>query len=199
MPTTGGAVRRSISIPSPRPAGGASPVQRTPIRSVEAVLRGLPSHGWPAGWVGRRDRALLVLRHRAGIPFEGIAALTVDDLRIEQGLATVRTGEGNPVTLRTTEDCLICAPCALVRWLHALDLAAVHSDGRVVASVIARAAPLTAQSPHVCEGRTSGSPDTVGLRVFPERDRWTPGASAGLAAPAIGLERRSLALMAGMA
>ncbi len=169
MPTTDRALRRSI--PEPR---GASPVPPTGHRTVDAVLRTLPSHGWTAGWIGRRDRALLVLRHQAGLSFPQIAALTVDEIRIDAGVAVVRAGTAEPVTLSKVEDCLICGPCALARWLHALDLAGLHSDGRVVASVIARAAPLTAHSPHACEGRTAGAPEAAGLRVFPMRDRWAP-------------------------
>jgi hypothetical protein len=133
----------------------------------------MPSHGWTAGWVGRRDRALLVLWQKAGLSFADIAALTVQDIRVEEGVATIRIGEGDPVTLAMTADCLLCAPCALVRWLHALDLSTLHSDGRVVASVIARAAPLTAHSPHVCEGSTIPTADTGTLPVFPPHDQWT--------------------------
>jgi hypothetical protein len=161
----------------PRGTAGAGPANReasTPS-SVEKILKSLPSHGWTAGWVGRRDRALLVISQWAGLSFPRIAALRIDDIRIEEGVATIRIGAGDPITLAMTADCLLCGPCALVRWLHAQDLSTLHSDGRVVASVIARAAPLTAHSPHVCEGRTSGAPDTGGLPVFPEHDRWAPG------------------------
>lgn len=171
MPPTGSAIRRSI--PLPRPATAPQPGGR----SFDAVLRGLPSHGWTAGWVGRRDRALLVLWQRAGLTFADIATLTVDDIAIDGGVSTVRAGDGDAVTLRITQDGLLCGPCALARWLHALDLSTLHSDGRVVASVIARACPLTAHSPHVCEGQTAGAHDTSGLPVFPEHDRWGSGAA----------------------
>jgi hypothetical protein len=116
-----------------------------------------------------------VLWQHAGLTFSDIAALTVDDVRIEDGLASIRGVDGTEITLRMTQDGLLCGPCALVRWMHALDLSTLHSDGRVVASVIARAVPLTAHSPHVCEGRTAGAQDTSGLRIFPEHDRWAPG------------------------
>ncbi len=174
MPSTGSAVRSAMPPASaPARAPGSSPAASAGRPAVDAVLRSLPSHGWTAGWAGRRDRALLVLRDRAGLSFADLAALTVDDIEVDEGVATVRAGTGDPVTLRMTQDCLLCGPCALVRWLHALDLSTVHNDGRVVASVIGRAAPLTAHSPHVCEGRTVPSPDTVGLRVFPASDPWT--------------------------
>jgi hypothetical protein len=179
MPTTGSALRRSIPLPrTAPPANAAPPVHRPQTRSVEAALRALPSHGWTAGWVGRRDRALLVLWRHAGLPFTEIADLTVDDIRIQDGVATIARPDGSAVRLEMTADGLLCGPCGLTRWLHAVDLSTLHSDGRVVASVIARAVPLTAHSPHVCQSPTSGAPDTVGLAVFPDNDRWAPSAAA---------------------
>ncbi len=183
MPPTGSALRRPIPTPrvaEPRPDGPGG------IRSVDAVLRGLPSHGWTGGWVGRRDRALLVLSQQAGLSCATIAALTVGDITVRDGMATVRVEGGDPITLRMTEDCLICGPCALSRWLHALALAGLHSDGRVVASVIARAAPLSAHSPHVCEGTTPPSDGASDALVFPADDRWAvaPTARSGLPVPA---------------
>ena len=183
MPPTGSALRRTLPAPrsGPRPDAPGSP------RPVDAVLRSLPSHGWTAGWVGRRDRALLVLTQRAGLSAADTAALTVDDIVVRDGAAVIRVvGTGDPVTLRQTDDCLLCGPCALSRWLHALGLAGMHSDGRVVASVIARAAPLGAHSPHVCEGTVLASDGPSGTLVFPADDRWAaaPVARSGLPVPA---------------
>lgn len=203
MPTTSSAIHRSI--PTPRGTAGASPANRrapTPS-SPERILKSLPSHGWTAGWVGRRDRALLVLSHWAGLTFSDIAALTVQDIRVEEGVATIRICGGEPVTLAMTADCLLCGPCALVRWLHALDLSTLHSDGRVVASVIARAAPLTAHSPHACEGSTIPTADTGTLPVFPPNDQWTCTLSAAAqptpVEPSATLEARANALVCGFA
>lgn len=183
MPPTGSALRPTL--PAPRAAGSHPDASGGP-RPVDAVLRGLPSHGWTAGWVGRRDRALLVLTQRAGLSPAAVAALTVDDIVVRDGAATIRVAGGDPVTLRMTDDCLLCGPCALSRWLHALGLAEAHSDGRVVASVIARAAPLSADSPHVCEGTTLASEGASGTPVFPSDDRWAvaPATRSGLPVPA---------------
>ena len=150
------------------------------------MLRSLPSHGWTGGWVGRRDRALLVLTQRAGLSAADTAALTVDDIAVRDGAAVIRVAAGEPVTLRKTDDCLLCGPCALSRWLHALGLAGMHSDGRVVASVIARAAPLGPHSPHVCEGTVLASDGASGSLVFPADDRWAaaPVTRPGLPVPA---------------
>jgi hypothetical protein len=131
---------------------------------VEAVLRTVPSHGWPTGWTGRRDRALLVLSALAGLSYEQIGGLTAGDLTIGGGVATIRT-PGGRTTLRAEENDLLCGPCALARWVHALDLMLVCPDGPVVAAVIARAVPVTADSPHLCECNTSitGTTDRVAL------------------------------------
>lgn len=181
MPTTGSALRRPL--PAPRPTG-SRPESSAGGRSVDAVLRTLPSHGWTSGWVGRRDRALLVLSQRTGLSFADLAALTVDDIVVHDGVATVRVDGADPATLRRTEDDLLCGPCALSRWLHALGLAAARLDGRVVASVIARAAPLTPHSPHVCEGTTPEA-GPAGSPVFPADDRWAtaPATRPSLPAP----------------
>lgn len=180
MPPTGSALR---SAPTQRTAG-PHPDRARSARSVDSVLRALPSHGWPAGWVGRRDRALLVLSQRAALPFTAIAALTVDDIVVHDGQSTIRVDGGDPVVLSMTDDCLLCGPCALSRWLHALGLARVYSDGRVVASVIARAAPLTSHSPHVCEGAAQESEGTGGTLAFPADDRWAPAPANRPALPA---------------
>lgn len=139
---------------------------------MDALLRELPSHGWTSGWIGRRDRALLVLSRRAEMPATAIADLTVGDIDVRAGEATIRHTGADPVVLRRTDDCLLCGPCALSRWLHALDLAGSCGDGRVVASVIGRAAPLSAHSPHVCESETLPVRTSDDGPVFPLDDRW---------------------------
>ena len=101
-------------------------------RSGGGVLRTLPSHGWAAGWIGRRDRALLVLSQLAGLSYGQIAALAAGDLSIADGVATIRTA-GGKTTLRQVDDDLLCGPCGLARWVHALDLTVVYPDGRVIA------------------------------------------------------------------
>lgn len=183
MPTSGSALRNAI--PSPRVPGGR-PAAAPSGRSVDAVLRELPSHGWTSGWIGRRDRALLVLARRAELPATAIADLTVGDIAVGNGQAVIRRADAEPVVLRRTEDCLLCGPCALARWLHALDLAGSCDDGRVVASVIGRAAPLGAHSPHVCESDVRTVREPAGALVFPPDDRWaiTPSIRPGLPEPA---------------
>ena len=158
---------------APGRAAAATPQAGSAIvADVQAALRALPSHGSSWGWTGRRDRALLVLSEVAGLGRDSIIELTAGDITVSQGTATIRT-PGGATTLRRSDDVLICAPCALARWLHALDLTVLHST-QVAASVIARCAPLTASSPHLCDGELSLAPATRSLPVFPVTDAWGP-------------------------
>ena len=91
-----------------------------------------------------------MLSQFAGLSCVQIAALAAGDLSISDGVAIVRTVGGKTI-LRRVDDDLLCGPCALARWVHALDLTVVYPDGRVIAALIARAVPLTADSPHLCQ------------------------------------------------
>ena len=149
---------------------------------VDAALRELPSHGWTAGWTGRRDRALLVLSHMAGLSYDNIATLTVGDITVSDGVATIRT-PGGTTTLRQAEDGLLCGPCALARWLHALDLTTLYPNGLVIAAVIARAVPLTADSPHLCQGTVTVTESTQHLTLMAASDQWGLCGAGDIAAP----------------
>lgn len=141
----------------------------TRVKLVEAALRTLPAHGWPAGFTGRRDRALLVLAEVAGLSFPQIAGLTAGDLSIASGTAAIRT-PGGTTTLRAAEDNLLCGPCALARWSHALDLAVVFPEGPVLAAAIAWAVPLSADSPHVCDSNDSITDPAGRIALLPIQD-----------------------------
>lgn len=145
--------------------------QRQPTAQVASALRILPSHGWPAGWIGRRDRALLVVAGLAALPYPVIAALTAGDVSIAGGVASMRSPAGT-TTLRFVDDGLLCGPCALARWVHALDLTVAYPDGRVIAAVIARAVPLTADSPHLCHSNNAITEVTSRVPLLPPVDRW---------------------------
>ncbi|MET0966331.1 MAG: hypothetical protein ABWZ02_08050 [Nakamurella sp.] len=109
----------------------------------------------------------------AGLSFRAITELTVADLSISDGLAVIRT-PGGATTLRSAPDGRICGPCALARWLHALDLAVIYPDPAVVTAMIARASPLTATSPHLCQGRIEVDESTRAMPVLPSIDQWGP-------------------------
>ncbi len=150
---------------------GVLPQQTHSVEQVESVLRTLPSHGWAAGWIGRRDRALLVLSQLAGLSYGQIAALAAGDLSIGDGVATIRTAGGR-TTLRQVDDDLLCGPCGLARWVHALDLTVVYPDGRVIAALIARAVPVTSDSPHLCESNNGITEPTRRVALLPPVDQW---------------------------
>jgi len=139
--------------------------------ATDDALRMLPSHGWTAGWIGRRDRALIVLSQVAELPYQQIARLTAGDITFAEGQAII-AGPGGDTTVASRTDGLLCPPCALARWLHALDLTVVYADTNVIASVIGRAAPLTARSPHVCENPQPISAATREVPALPAIDRW---------------------------
>ncbi len=162
--------RAVSSLGRPR-SGPSRTVDGRPTPQVENVLRSLPSHGWPAGWIGRRDRALLVLAELAGLRVEQIAAVAAGDVTIAQGAATIRT-QGGTTILRGVDDDLLCGPCALARWVHALDLTVVYPDGRVIAAVIARAVPLRSDSPHLCHSNNSITELTRRVALLPPIDQW---------------------------
>lgn len=176
MAEPGSTHSRSLRRPGAAPAA-AGPVTPSAAR-LFAALRILPSHGWNAGWTGRRDRALLVLSQMAGLPYETIAELTVADISISAGTATIRTPGGTTI-LAAEDDVLICGPCALARWVHALDLGSVYANGRVAAAVIARAAPLVADSPHLCQGAMTVTEATLSMPVLPATDPWGPYSAIG--------------------
>lgn len=146
----------------------------TPVataQQVEHILRELPSHGWPAGWTGRRDRALIVLSQVAGLSYENIAELTAGDVKIVDGLATIST-PGGRTKLRLVADNLLCGPCALARWVHALDLTVVYPDSRVIAALIARAMPLSSASPHLCQSNNKITELAERVTLLPPIDQW---------------------------
>ena len=149
--------------------GPVAPGSTFSVAQAEDRMRQLPSHGWTSGWTGRRDRAMLVLTAMAALDDVTIAGLTVGDITVADGVATIRTASGTKI-LGSNDDDLICAPCALARWLRALDMTVLYPSGRVLAAVIARSAPLTADSPHLCQGTLTLTSEARSLPVLPPSD-----------------------------
>jgi hypothetical protein len=137
---------------------------------IDATLRALPSHGWTAGWVGRRDRALIVLSQVMVLPFRQVALLTAGEVSIADGTATIHA-HGEITACQRVDDSQLCGPCALARWIHVLDLA-VTSSNRLIAAVIARAAPLAPDSPHLCAHSPPISEATRAVALLPPIDQW---------------------------
>jgi hypothetical protein len=147
------------------------------------VLSGVPSHGW----VGRRDRALLVLGQLAGLSYPQIADLTAADVSVTGGTAMIRT-RTTTVILERSEGTALCGPCALARWLHLLDMTVIYPHDCVAAAVLARSAPLIGGSPHAC--LTDPHPDQAirvqHLALLPAVDPW------GILTPLPGTRRRTV-------
>jgi hypothetical protein len=55
-----------------------------------------------------------------------------------------------------------------------LDLAALYPNTSVIAAVIARAAPLTAESPHLCQGTVAVTEITKLMTLLPSSAQWGP-------------------------
>lgn len=134
---------------------------------VDDLLRALPSHGW----VGRRDRALLVLSQVAGLSYADIADLTTADVTISGGTARIRSRTAT-ITVRPTDDTMLCGPCALARWLHVLDMTVIYPNGCVAAAVLARSAPLVDDSPHACQIANDPGVHVQRVAFLPAVDPW---------------------------
>jgi len=137
----------------------------------EPALPAHTSRGRREGWLSRRDRALLVLTDIAGLSSPQITALTTANITVQDGAATITTSNVT-ITLHATEENVLCGPCALARWLHALELATRYPDQRVATAVITRGPRLATDSPHACEGITRITPTTHPQPLLPAIDPW---------------------------
>ena len=124
---------------------------------VVAALCGLPSHGWTRGMFGRRDRCLLVLSQLGGVPYQQMANLTVGEVTLIEGTATIRSQAGS-WEIRPADDGLLCGPCAVTRWVRALDMEVTAVSPRVLARSIRKAAPVTGRSSHLCRSTPTAIP-----------------------------------------
>jgi hypothetical protein len=138
---------------------------------VAAALRGLPSHGWTRGMFGRRDRCLLVLSEVAGVPYKHLATLTAGDVIFVDGNARVETPAGAWM-VAPQEDPVVCASCALVRWIRVLNLEVTRPSTRVLAGALKEAKALTGDSPHLCRSTRTLDPATLPVPLLPPIDQW---------------------------
>ena len=162
-------MRAALGRPVPD-QGPAPPVVPDP---VAAALRGLPSHGWTQGMLGRRDRCLLVLSQVAGVPYKVLAALTISDIEIGNGAATVAT-RTDAWTVVADPDPVLCGPCAITRWVRVVDLAVTRITAGSVAAAVDKAKPVTHESPHLCRSTRPVSEATLVVPVFSSINQWVP-------------------------
>lgn len=154
-----------------RPTGGPPDAAGALTTVVEVALRALPSHGWTQGMFGRRDRCLLVLSQLAGVPFRDLAVLTAGDVTVVGGVAAIASSAG-AITLTVADDPVVCGPCALTRWLRALDVVMTKPSHRVLAKQLTDAEPVTDQSPHLCRSTREISSLVVDVPLLPSIDQW---------------------------
>src|SRR5664279_5003967 len=113
-----------------RPTGESHQIPADIAAAVDAALRALPSQGWTRGMFGRRDRCLLVLSQLAGVPYRRLARLTVGDVMVADGHARITSNAGE-WTLRPADDGPpLCGPCAVTRWVRALDVVLTRHSNR---------------------------------------------------------------------
>ena len=150
-----------------------APADQAPVvpDPVAAALRGLPSHGWTQGMFGRRDRCLLVLSQLAGVPYQVLAALTIGDIEIANGAATVTT-RTDTWTVVADPNPVLCGPCAITRWVRVVDLAVTKITAGTVAAAVDKAEPITNQSVHLCQSTKTIGEATQVVPVFSSINQW---------------------------
>jgi hypothetical protein len=139
---------------------------------LEMLLRLLPSRGWTAGVFGRRDRALLTLAAGTLVPYRQLAALTVGQLHIAGGVATITDVDGAAHVIEAVTDPVLCGPCALVRWRRVLNTAVTRHTNQALADLLTGAEEVTAASHHPCQAPKPFDDRTLAVALFPPINRW---------------------------
>lgn len=163
-----------VAAGRPRTLDRAVPAER-----IEALLRQIPTTGWPAGLFGRRDRMLLIARYNANLPRAQLAALTTEHLTVdpEQLAITLNT---DTVILPSTAEPATCPGCAWILWRRMLHLFAHHAGTRRLTATLRQASPLADTDGHRC-AHPKHRPFPRAMPAFLPLDRW--GATAVNPAP----------------
>jgi hypothetical protein len=186
------AVLERLGRPIPRPY---EPAPET-VTAVEAALQFLPSHGWTNGMFGRRDRCLLVLSQLAGVPYRHLAALTVGEITLAGGVATISTVAGT-WSMPPADDPVVCGPCAVARWLRVLNLAATKYVTGVISRALDEAEAVTSESPHLCRSTRQLDPTTMPVAVLAPINQWGALPDRHSSLSPHGQSRRTRDLLAG--
>jgi len=164
---------RAAGHPRPAdPAREAAPPTRELIDpgQVEMLMRLLPSNGWTAGLFGRRDRALLTLAAHTTIPYRQLPRLTVGQLYVAGGVATITDHNGTPhVVVEAAADPVLCGPCTLVRWRRVLDTEVQHLS---VKKLLRDAEVVTVAGHHPCHAPKPIDDKTLDAPLFPPINQW---------------------------
>jgi len=133
---------------------------------IEALLRQIPTTGWPAGLFGRRDRMLLITRYTAHLTRAQLSALTTEHLSVDSGKFTI-TLDTDTVTLPATTEAAMCPGCAWILWRRMLHLIAHHAGTRRLTDTLRRADTDGHRCANV-KDRTFSQP----MPIFLPLDRW---------------------------
>ena len=136
---------------------------------VDMLMRLLPSHGWLGGLFGRRDRALLTLAAYTAIPYRQLPRLTVAQLQIGGGVATVTDHHGLTHVIESVADPVLCGPCTLVRWRRVLDTEVLHKN---VKTLLKKAEVVSADSHHSCQVPKLFDDRTLDAPLFAPINQW---------------------------
>ena len=163
---------RAAGHPAPiDPARELPPPSRELIDpgQVDMLMRLLPSHGWLGGLFGRRDRALLTLAAYTQIPYRQLPRLTVAQLQIGGGVATVTDRNGTEHVIESDPDPVLCGPCTLVRWRRVLD---AEVTNKRLKTLFKNAEEVTAASHHPCLAPNPIDDRTLDAPLFPPINQW---------------------------
>ena len=153
------------------PAREAAPPSREVIDpgQVDMLMRLLPSHSWLGGLFGRRDRALLALAAYTTIAYRQLPRLTVGQLSIADGTATIIDHRGVMHIIEAAADPVLCGPCTLVRWRRVLDTEVTHKR---LKALFKDAEEVTADSHHPCHIPKPIDDRTLDAPLFPPINQW---------------------------
>ena len=163
---------RAAGHPAPTdPAREPPPPSREVIDpgQVDMLMRLLPSHGWLGGLFGRRDRALLTLAACTTIPYRQLPRLTVAQLQVAVGVATVTDSRGVAHVIESATDPVLCGPCTLVRWRRVLDTDVTHKR---LKTLFKDAEEVTSASHHPCHIPKPIDDRTLDAPLFPPINQW---------------------------
>jgi integrase len=103
------------------------------LQDLKKVLTGIDTQSYPAGIIGHRDAAMLVMGFAGAFRRSELASRTIGDviLHSEDGLhvkiltsKTDQEGRGSVKALPFGDNPLTCPPCAFLRWVRVLNAAA---------------------------------------------------------------------------
>lgn len=136
------------------------------LDDLKKVLMGIDIHSYPAGIIGHRDSAILVMGFAGAFRRSELAKRVLEDVVVhsQDGLhvrmltsKTDQEGRGSVKGLPFGANPLTCPPCAFLRWVRVLDSA--QHEPRSAMMKLLRVASIDT---HICHG------------PMPELDRLDP-------------------------